>query len=121
MTVDVMCMAIVIAEPPVVERHMAVAEVCAQAAESHMRAAEAHTRAVEAGMAAVEAGAEPQTHLKKKFKFYPYENFKPVDTFFQTFDTDTVGGGLGCIALKTTGGGAGCKTGHHGTIVRLAG
>ena len=59
-----MCMAIVIAEPPVVERHMAVAEVCAQAAEPH-------TRAVEAGMAAVEAGAEPQTHLKKNSNFIP--------------------------------------------------
>jgi len=51
MSGDAMCMDIVLAEPPVVERHMAVAE--------------ADTRAVEAGMAAVEAGAEPQTHLKK--------------------------------------------------------
>ena len=44
MSGDAMCMDIVLAEPPVVERHMAVAE--------------ADTRAVE-------AGAEPQTHLKK--------------------------------------------------------
>jgi len=57
MSGDAMCMDIVLAEPPVVERHMAVAE--------------ADTRAVEAGMAAVEAGAEPQTHLKKNSNFIP--------------------------------------------------
>jgi hypothetical protein len=59
MSGDAMCMDIVLAEPPVVERHMAVAE------------ADTRAVAVEAGMAAVEAGAEPQTHLKKNSNFIP--------------------------------------------------
>jgi hypothetical protein len=52
MTGDAMCMVIVLAEPPVVERHMAAADT--RAAVVGIRAEE------EAGMTVAGAGTEPQ-------------------------------------------------------------